>query len=348
MLTGVSSIGRNRSGIGARRGGLAQFGTDRGQGFFRRADAAVLRIEGTLVNGEGYKQFAPVEIVLRIGRQPSAWKHFVTLLHEMAALVDFGEKTADRDVVGDFNFHASQLSGGLVDPDKATDFGEDRSGARASLVGGIGLHAVFAEQAIPAGFASEEGKQERGAGRLDQLGAVFLFLGNFFVGVVLGAPVFGGPDERAFELLQLGAIGCRFRGLSVGSDRDASDASSRGNGAEVLDLRGSPERAFAGFQALQALANSLCFVVFLLVGDDAIEERALLRIGRRNRRRGQLLGGPGGRRDRPESCKKNECARRHGGQLLKLRPQIGFSAGLDCCIPRSRGRQKRRFPRAFL
>src|SRR5437016_14343998 len=79
------------------------------------------------MDGETVEDFAAVEIVLRKAGQPQPGQKFIALLHEVAALVDFSQKQADRNVFGNFSFDASQFTGRLLDPYKATHFREDRS-----------------------------------------------------------------------------------------------------------------------------------------------------------------------------------------------------------------------------
>lgn len=199
IITGKVSGGGDGAG-GLAQVGTGQFGADGGEGFFGGADEAVVGVEGALVKREAGEKLAAVEIVLREGREPEAGSGFVTLLHEMAAFVDFGEEEADGNVVGDFAFDAGELAGGFVDPDGAVDFGEEGGGAGGGFEGGVGEHGVFEEGASGARLGAEIGEEKSVAGGVEEVVAVFLFLGDFGVGFALRTAVFCGPGEGLFEL----------------------------------------------------------------------------------------------------------------------------------------------------
>src|SRR5258708_12388080 len=101
---------------------MPEFLADGGEGFLRRADVAIVRIKSAFVNGKAGKQFAAVEIVLRETGEPQPRLKFVALLHEMAAFVDFSQKQADGNVLGDFAFNTPELARSLVSPYKAPHF----------------------------------------------------------------------------------------------------------------------------------------------------------------------------------------------------------------------------------
>ena len=97
--------------------------------------------------------------------------------------------------------------GGLVDPDVAVDFGENRSGTISGFEVRIGVDAVFGEQTFPDAFAVGEGIVKGGAGGFDQFGAILLTFGNLLVGITLFVAAFCGPGQSALKLFQFSAIG---------------------------------------------------------------------------------------------------------------------------------------------
>ena len=200
------------------------------QGFLRRADAAVLRIKSALVDRKTDEEFAAVEIVLRIGGEPQAGNHFVALLHQVAAFVNLGKKSANGNVVHDFDFGAGELGRGFIDPDEAVDSSKSSGGARSRFERGIWLHPVLDENAIRSHFAGNEGVQERRAGGVDEIVAFLHFFRDFVVGITLGTTVRCGPDQRAFELLHFRAVQRQVERFAVGSHGDAVDAGARRDG----------------------------------------------------------------------------------------------------------------------
>src|SRR5215472_7683629 len=72
--------------------GTAEFFSNDLEGFFGRADVAVVRIKRAFVNGKCRKQLAAVKVVLRKSGLPHPGLNFVPFLHEAAALVDFPEE----------------------------------------------------------------------------------------------------------------------------------------------------------------------------------------------------------------------------------------------------------------
>src|SRR5271170_1965010 len=107
----------------------------------------------------------------------------------MAAFADLGQEESDGDVVGNFALDASQLIGLVVDPDKATNSGENAGGTRGGAIHGVWDHAVFGEHAVGARFMGNEGKDESVARGVDKFVAVLVLLGDFFVSVVLRAAI---------------------------------------------------------------------------------------------------------------------------------------------------------------
>src|SRR4029077_19226546 len=130
--------------------GMPEFLADGGEGFPGRADVAVVRVKSSLVQGEAGKQFSAVEIVLRKAGGPQPGWKLVALLHEVAALVDFSQKQADGNVLGDVALDAGKLAAGFVYPDKPAHFGKDGSETCSGLEGRVGIHFIFGERALAA------------------------------------------------------------------------------------------------------------------------------------------------------------------------------------------------------
>ena len=68
----------------------------------------------------------------------------------------FSRKQADRNVFGNFSFDASQFTGRLLDPYKATHFREDRSEARRGFEAWVGLHFEFGKRAVAARLGDDK------------------------------------------------------------------------------------------------------------------------------------------------------------------------------------------------
>src|SRR6266446_4307848 len=103
---------------------MPEFLANGGESLLGRPDVAVVCIESPLVNGKAGKYFAAVEIVLRKTDEPQPGPKFIALLHEVASLVNFPEKQAHGNVLGDFAFDAGKFAGSFVDPNKTTHLGE--------------------------------------------------------------------------------------------------------------------------------------------------------------------------------------------------------------------------------
>src|SRR5215831_20972168 len=89
------------SGIGWGSLELAQFVTHHGHGFLRGPYSLIVGEEGPFVDGKRHQEFSAVEIILLVTRQPHTGRHFVSFLHEIAALINFGKKQGDGNVFGD-------------------------------------------------------------------------------------------------------------------------------------------------------------------------------------------------------------------------------------------------------
>src|SRR6266849_6266195 len=308
------SIPAEESRIGGGRGrfaqvGKAQFLANGHKRFFGRADITVVRIKGALVNGKTREEFAAVEIVLRKTREPESRRDFVALLHEMAAFVNLAKKQADGNVFGDFAFDPREFFGLFIHPDESANFGVNGSEARGGFEGRVGFHTVLRKHAFRARLASDQGKKKRVARCVDEVVALFLFLRELFHGVALRATFVDKQGERSFQFYEFGAIRSRIRGSGVGADRNTVHTGAGWNDSKVFYRRwGGIVSILTDFQALDALVNVQGFFVFLLHGDDAVEQA---RFRRADRRRGLRNDGlrRGARREREgKHGKLRDCA----------------------------------------
>src|SRR6266481_3187220 len=144
-------------GIGSRlvQLGMPEVRLNSGERFLGRTDVAVVRVESSLVDGEAGKQFAAVEVVLRKTDEPQPGLKFIALLHKVAALVDFSQKQADGNVIGDFAFDAGKFARSFVDPNETVHFGEYGGQACCGFEGRVGLHFVFGKRAVSARLTAD-------------------------------------------------------------------------------------------------------------------------------------------------------------------------------------------------
>src|SRR6267154_2037412 len=128
--------------------GMPEFLANDGESFLGRPDVAVVCIESPLVNGEAGKYFAAVEIVLRKADQPQPGPNFIALLHEVAALVNFSQKQAYCNVIGDFPFDAGKFARSFIDPNKTMYLGKNCREARRGFECRVRIHFVFGECSV--------------------------------------------------------------------------------------------------------------------------------------------------------------------------------------------------------
>src|SRR5712692_9120332 len=131
------------------------------------------------MHGKTREELAPVEIILRKTGEPKPGDDFITLLHEMAAFVNFAEKQADGNVFGDFAFDARKLLRIFIHPDESANLGVNGSEARGGLEGRVGFHPVLGKHAIRARLAAT--KVKRKALRVASIRSLrsFFFFANF-------------------------------------------------------------------------------------------------------------------------------------------------------------------------
>ena len=78
----------------------------------------------------------------------------------------------------------------------------------------------------PRASLSQVFENEGGAGGVDQVVAVFVFFGDFLVGLALGLAVAHGKGQSGDQLLEGGTIGGRVGGGAVGSHLDVVNPGS--------------------------------------------------------------------------------------------------------------------------
>src|SRR5260370_16183706 len=236
------------------------------------------------MDGETGKEFAAVKIVLRKAGEPQPGEEFVTLLHEVAALVDFSQKQADGNVFGDVAFDAPKFTRGFVDPHEAAYFGEDGSEARSGFEGRVGIHSVFGKSSFAALFGGDKSEQERMVRGVDEVVAIFLLLRIFFQSCALRSAVVDVQSQRPCQALQVGAISGGILRFAIGAKGNPDHACSRRNDARYFYRQGRwIAGILAGLDAFDAFLEIQGGLAFLLVGDDALEE---LWFRRPNRKRG--------------------------------------------------------------
>jgi len=86
---------------------------------------------------KAHKEAATIEIILGIGCEPKPGRHFIALLHQVASFVDFGQKAAEGNIVGDFKFGASQLRRIFIDPQIAADWLRPKVMTVSTVIAGL-------------------------------------------------------------------------------------------------------------------------------------------------------------------------------------------------------------------
>src|SRR6266849_5737097 len=225
------------------------------------------------MHGKTREELAPVEIILRKTGEPKPGDDFITLLHEMAAFVNFAEKQADGNVFGDFAFDARKLLRIFIHPDESANLGVNGSEACGGLEGRVGFHPVLGKHAIRARLAGDEGKKEGASRGVNHVVALLFFLRELFHGVALRTAVIDEEGERLFQSCEFGAIGRWIRRLSVRADGDAVySCAVRNDAGDSYGRRGRIAAVLANFQTLEALVDVQRFFILLLAGNHASEE----------------------------------------------------------------------------
>src|SRR5258708_34808857 len=109
-----------------------------------------------MVKGEVEKFFAAVKTLRRKGAEPQPGPKFIALLHEVAAFINFSQKQAYGNVIGDFPFHAGKFAGSFIDPNKTMYLGKNCREARRGFECRVRIHFVFGKCAGAARFGGDK------------------------------------------------------------------------------------------------------------------------------------------------------------------------------------------------
>src|SRR5205807_4071947 len=95
--------------------------------------------------------------------------------------------------------------------------------------GRIGIHFVFGKGALAALFVAKKREKESIVRGVDEVAAVFLFLGVFFQRLPLGSGVVDQQRQRPRQVLQVGAIRGGVLGFAIGAEGDPDHPRPRRN-----------------------------------------------------------------------------------------------------------------------
>jgi len=258
------------------------------------------------VDRKRHHEFPPVKIVLLVRRQPHSRRHFVSLLHEIAASINLRQKQRKRNVFGNLAFDLRQLRSFLVDPQRAPHLAEQHFVSCRRLERGIPRHFVLHQRPVSPHLLANRCEHKCFSRRVDQV-IPFLFSPfRFRVRFPLRRARLRRPDQRRLQLFQRRPVTFRARGFRLRRQWDLAHSRSRGKHPPHLHFAGI--RVASGFSNLHPF-HPLVDVQFrvhpLLVRNHPAEQVPITR----GNFRGRLLRWPGlsktGQGDQSEAQRAN-------------------------------------------
>ena len=280
----MNPIGAEKLRVSSKGLAAGKLALHEGQGFFRRADAAIARDFNPLMLLKSEKKLSRGVVILIASGEPNARSDFGLIESENAATVELPEYApAERDIASHVGLGPDDLSRRVIHPDFCGNTRDCFLERRVRVEFRIGIQLNNVAQMAADRLLSDPFSQQAFFHAVDQFGAIFFLLLEFRIGS-LGACIVGlqSEFERLFPKLKLLAVFCRVSRLSTVADQylHGSCASwDNAVGTVFENLRGHTSCLI--HLALDAFVLVKKLFVPVLVGNEFIGASLEFGVGRR-------------------------------------------------------------------